>query len=45
MELAKEKLKLRKRRISPFVGSVFCSLLRYTALCVALRTNGKCIEP
>ena len=25
--------------------SVFRSHLRYTALCVALRTNGKCIEP
>ena len=36
---------LGKRRISPFVVSVFRSLLRYTALRAALRTNGKCIEP
>src|SRR5450759_4865280 len=37
----KRSLHLRKRRISPFVVSVFRSHLRYTALRAALRTNGK----
>ena len=44
-ELVVTPEELGKRRLSPFVVSIFLSTLRYTALRAALRANGKCIEP